>query len=83
MTKVKENNIRWKDGQTLCVGHKIIFTLRFYTAKTRFSEFKTQRQQDTTVCICLFVRPATSQTACHGLNTGEFWYSKSNNFWFV
>ena len=52
-------------------------------AETRFSELKTQRQQDTTVCICMSVRPDTDRPACYGPNTGEFWYSKSNHFWFV
>jgi hypothetical protein len=36
MPKVKENNIRRKDGQTLCVGYKMTVTLRFYRDETLF-----------------------------------------------
>ena len=59
MPKFKENNIRRKDGQTLCVGHKMIVRIGFYITDTFFSEFTTQRKKDATVSVCL----STSRSA--------------------
>jgi hypothetical protein len=56
MPKVKANNIRRKDGQTLCVGHKMIVTLRLYGAETLF--FRIHNTKPTRhYRICLSVRP--------------------------
>jgi hypothetical protein len=61
MPKVKENNIGRKDGQIPCVGHKMIVTLRFYRAETRFPNSQHNANK---IPPYLSVCPSVHQSVC-------------------